>query len=375
MPMTSAITKTPIIQFGTSRFLQAHADLFVSDALERGEAIGPITVVQTSGDATRRARLTALADPAGYPVQVQGLKHGAPIAYEIRVRSVVRALAIEADYAEVRRIMIEEAEIVLSNTSDEGWRPLPGDTAEDFRPDMSYPAKLTHLLRARFVVGGRPIQIMPTELVARNGDTLRHRVLELAAPFGGDFVRWLKKDVLFANSLVDRIVSEPLDPAGAVAEPYALWAIEKCEGLTLPCRHEAVEVVDALAPIEKQKLHILNLGHTYLVQRWKEQAHGAEYVRELIADEDMRRDLVDLYDREVMPVFDAAGLGDEACRYVATTIDRFANPYLDHRLADIAQNHAEKIRRRIGALIEYGGSLGLHLDQPRLRAILAVAEG
>ncbi|WP_281032621.1 hypothetical protein [Phyllobacterium salinisoli] len=31
---------TPILQFGTSRFLQAHADLFVSDALARGEAPG-----------------------------------------------------------------------------------------------------------------------------------------------------------------------------------------------------------------------------------------------------------------------------------------------------------------------------------------------
>jgi tagaturonate reductase len=27
----------PILQFGTSRFLQAHVDLFVSQALERGD--------------------------------------------------------------------------------------------------------------------------------------------------------------------------------------------------------------------------------------------------------------------------------------------------------------------------------------------------
>jgi tagaturonate reductase len=372
MPVTISNVKTPIIQFGTSRFLQAHADLFVSEALERGEAIGPITIVQTSGDASRRARLAALADP--YPVQVQGLQDGAPVTREIRVRSVLRALAIEADYVEVRRIMIEEAEIVLSNTGDAGWRPLPGDTAEDFRPDMSFPAKLTHLLHARFRDGARPIQVMPTELVARNGDVLRGRVLELAARFGEPFVRWIDNDVLFVNSLVDRIVSEPLEPAGAIAEPYALWAIEKCDGLKLPCRHAAIQVVDALAPIERQKLHILNLGHTYLVQRWKEQAHGAAYVRDLIDDDDIRADLLDLYEREVVPVFDAAGLGDQARRYVATTIDRFANPYLDHRLADIAQNHAEKIRRRIGAFIDYGESLGLRLDQRRLRAVLAVAE-
>ena len=31
---------TPIVQFGTSRFLQAHADLFISQALKKGEAPG-----------------------------------------------------------------------------------------------------------------------------------------------------------------------------------------------------------------------------------------------------------------------------------------------------------------------------------------------
>ena len=31
------MSKTPIVQFGTRRFLQAHVDLFVSDAAERGD--------------------------------------------------------------------------------------------------------------------------------------------------------------------------------------------------------------------------------------------------------------------------------------------------------------------------------------------------
>jgi tagaturonate reductase len=40
---------TPILQFGTSRFLQAHADLFIDEALRKGDALGRITVVQTTG--------------------------------------------------------------------------------------------------------------------------------------------------------------------------------------------------------------------------------------------------------------------------------------------------------------------------------------
>ena len=38
------MTEFPILQFGASRFLQAHVDLFVSEALPRGEAMGRIAV-------------------------------------------------------------------------------------------------------------------------------------------------------------------------------------------------------------------------------------------------------------------------------------------------------------------------------------------
>jgi len=69
--------------------------------------------------------------------------------------------------------------------------------------------------------------------------------------------------VIFADTLVDRIVSEPIEPIGAVAEPYALWAIRN-GGFGEPVRHPAVRMVDDLAPFERLKLHILNLGHTVL---------------------------------------------------------------------------------------------------------------
>ena len=78
-------------------------------------------------------------------------------------------------------------------------------------------AKLMQLLFARFQAGGQKLTVMPAELIARNGETLRARVLELSAPLSADFAGWASENVVFANSLVDRIVSEPLEPAGAVA--------------------------------------------------------------------------------------------------------------------------------------------------------------
>ena len=51
--------ETPIVQFGTSRFLQAHVDLFVSEALARGEALGRIAVIQTTASPDSRKRVDA----------------------------------------------------------------------------------------------------------------------------------------------------------------------------------------------------------------------------------------------------------------------------------------------------------------------------
>src|SRR5689334_11657766 len=69
---------TSIIQFGTSRFLQAHVDLFVSDARAAGEDVGPITVVQTTGNTGRAGRLAAF-DGRPIPIVVRGLEKGRPV--------------------------------------------------------------------------------------------------------------------------------------------------------------------------------------------------------------------------------------------------------------------------------------------------------
>lgn len=357
---------TPILQFGTSRFLQAHADLFLSEAMARGEALGPVTVVLSSGDAGRCGRLLALASPGGFTVRVQGLENGQPMSSETRVTSIRRALTTAGDWAEVCRIATQEAEIILSNTSDKGFAAQPNDDAPNFDQDMSYPAKLTHLLYARWRAGGRPLQVMPTELIARNGDSLRNRVLELAKLLDPGLAEWVAAQVRFVNSVVDRIVSAPLEPAGAIAEPYALWAIEDCPGLVLPCRHPSVQVVADLDRIEKLKLHILNLGHTWLVADWQARGGAESFVRELMANPTIRARLVALYGTEVLPGFAAHGFA-EAPAYVAATLDRFANPYLDHRLEDIAQNHAEKVRRRVGAFLIWSG-----LEAPQLHALAQI---
>ncbi|MBG6156979.1 tagaturonate reductase [Labrenzia sp. EL_159] len=362
---------TPLVQFGTSRFLQAHADLFVSEALQRGNALGPITVVQSSGDRSRSGRLAALAAKDGFEIRIKGVDQGRLVDREIRVSSVSRALSLPHDLEIVSEIVSGEARIILSNTADAGFRPSEADSQRQYSQDMSYPAKLTWLLFRRFSNHGEPIQIMPTELVPQNGAMLRELVIGIAECYPAEFRRWLESDVIWVNSLVDRIVSEPLEPAGAVAEPYALWAIEDQPGLVLPCTHPSVRVVADLEQVETLKLFILNLGHTYLVSRWmNNEVPEHEFVRDMLGDQAVAADLEDVYAREVIPGFQLHGREAEAEAYVKTTLDRFRNPFLDHRLSDIAQNHCDKVNRRIASFLSWSRQENPDFSAPRLEAIV-----
>ena len=365
----------PILQFGTSRFLQAHVDLFVSEALAKGEAAGKIAIVQTTASPDSRRRLAFFSEGRPYRVHVRGLAGGGVVDEWVEVSSIGRGLDANLEWAEVENLFVNEARWAISNTGDRGYDLNAEDRLDDAVP-RSFPAKLTKLLLARFRAGRAPLTLLPCELIVGNGDKLKAIVLDIAQAWGLEeaFRQWAAQDCLWVNSLVDRIVSEPLEPAGAVAEPYALWAVERQPRLEMPCDHPAIVLTDDLARYERLKLFILNLGHTWLAEGWA--ARGSDKsatVRQLLAETVVKNDLNDLYDREVLPVFSAIGLGDEAQAYRSAVIERFMNPFLNHFLADIFTNHEAKKRRRFGGLIELKRTCGLDLPQPRLEAALAAA--
>ena len=369
-----------IVQLGTSRFLQAHVDLFVHEAREEGQAVGPITVVQVSGSPERAGRVAAFGRPEGFPVLIRGLEAGRPVERIVTVRSVDRGLSAERDWEELADLVATRAEAVVSNTGDAGYavaaRDRTPDLLESGAAPASFPGKLLALLWRRWREGGRPLVLFPCELISGNGGVLRDTVLALArdAQALADFAAWLGRDLVWADTLVDRIVSEPIEPVGAVAEPYALWAIARRPGLAEPpCRHPAIVTADDLEPYERLKLHILNLGHTVLADLWMSEGRDAgETVRAMLADPDVRERLETVYRREVVPGFAARGLGEQAAAYVAATLERFLNPFLDHRLAEIAQNHAIKVERRIAAFLAWtAGAGGGASAAPTLEAVIA----
>ena len=185
------------------------------------------------------------------------------------------------------------------------------------------------------------------------------------------FIDCLLGHVVWASSLVDRIVAQALEPVGAVAEPYALWAVQAQPGLQLPCRHPALIVTEDLARHERLKLFLLNLGHTMLAELWRVLDRAPDMtVRQAMEDPALRQPLEDTWQEEVLPVLAALGQGEEALVYLDGLRDRLLNPFLEHRLADIAQHHASKKARRLLPVVELARRHVPALSQSRLRTAL-----
>jgi tagaturonate reductase len=378
VPTDLAPSGQPILQFGTSRFLQAHVDLFVSQAMDCGDALGGITVVQSTGQPASVARMQALARTEGYSVIVRGLVEGTPVERHETCRAVREALDAREQWPAVRERVCGPVRVIVSNTGDTGWLLDAADgprlLAAQAQAPASFPAKLLVLLHDRWQ--GQPdsgLTLLPCELVSRNGERLREIVVALAREWslGPAFLEWMSEHLVWANSLVDRIVSQALDPVGAVAEPYALWAVEMHPHLQLPCRHPSIVLTDDLSRYERRKLFLLNLAHTLMAERWMTDSHPPGMtVLQAMQTPALRDSIEAVWAEEVLPVFDALGDGAGARAYLVELRDRLLNPFLDHRLADIAQNHAQKKARRIEPCIALARERAPALAQPRLLAAI-----
>jgi tagaturonate reductase len=339
-----------VLQFGTGKFLRAFADLFIHQANQSGHAVGRVVVVQSTGD--NRANL--INRQAGrYHVLIRGLADGQLVDQVEEVASISRALVAANQWQEVLAVArAPDLRFIISNTAEVGYTLDPADQP-DRGPPRSWPAKLLLLLQERFRSGQPGGTILPCELFERNADLLKGLVLQLAdawqLPRG--LSDWLKTACWWRNTLVDRIVAgKPPTPSRfeddallTVAEPFAFWAIETQGGSAGPFQHPAIELADDIRPFFLRKVRILNAAHTALLSQAL--PRGLTTVREAVLDPKIGTWLERLLFEEIIPVLEGRVQAPEA--FARQTFERFRNPFLEHKLKDIATYHQEKVRIRL----------------------------
>ncbi|QEM82054.1 mannitol dehydrogenase [Halomonas binhaiensis] len=355
------LTPPSLMQFGIGRFLLAHVDLFIEQANRLSDTPVGIVAIQSSQRPDGGKKAYCLIHEQSYPVQLRGLRDGQRIDERHEVKSLRSVLVAHQAWAEIERRFRDDITHVVSNTSERGYE-VPKDDSPLLDCPVSFPAKLTRLLKLRFDAGRSGVTLLPCELLSDNGLQLKRIVLSLAQRYFADatFATWLQEQCVWAVTLVDRIVSTALEPIGAVAEPYGLWAIQETPGLQLPFTHPDVQLVADIRPYERRKLHLLNLAHTWLVARWQQLGleHDVSLVRHAMDEPHLGGVVETMLREEVVPVLDREMPGMQLHAYVTSILERFRNPWLDHHLSDIAQNHAEKCQRRIAPVIDMARSQG-----------------
>lgn len=350
-----------IIQFGEGNFLRGFVDHFIDIINEKEGFAGKVAVVQP----IERGRVEELNRQQGlYTLHLRGLEDG-QVKTEKRIISCIsRGIDPYQDYEEFLALARQDSfEYIISNTTEAGIVYDETCRFED-QPPSSFPAKLTRLLFERFSHGAerRGFIILSCELIDDNGNKLKECVLKhsQAWDLGNAFMDWIKEENLFCSTLVDRIVTgtpadleEEANKNGYddrlfdTAETFGLWVIEGPASLVkkLPFAKVGLPVIvtEDHEPYKKRKVRILNGAHTCMVP--VASLAGQKIVRESMEDEAISCFIKGLLYEEVIPTIDLPRA--ELIRFTADVLDRFSNPFIDHKLEDIALNSVSKWTARV----------------------------
>ncbi len=372
-----------ILQFGTGNFLRGFAEEMIGRMNRLGLFDGGVVAVSPTGSGAAK-RLNDRG--CRYHLALRGARNGLPVERIEEITCISRAVDPYADFdAFLALAQIPTLRFVISNTTEAGIVFDENCRFTD-RPAESFPAKLTQLLYRRFQAGLPGFVFLPCELIDDNASALKRAVLSYAAlwELGEGFARYIGAENEFCPTLVDRIVSGfPADPAErdslfarigekdpllVTAEPYALWAIGGDHEKELPLAAAGCPAVWSadVEALKKRKVRLLNGAHTSAV--FLSLLLNIETVAESMRDSHMNAFIDHMIFQVALPV-----LGDtpENRAFANAVPERFANPFIRHRWADIALHSVSKFRVRVlPTVFEYHALFG---EYPKAAALALAA--
>ncbi len=338
-----------ILQFGEGNFLRGFIDWMVERMNAQGLFQGGVQLVQPRG----QSKCAAFNAQAGlYTVILRGIDHGQVMETIERIQCVKGCLNTVTDWAEIEALACSpDLRFVVSNTTEAG--------IEYIEHANTFPAKIARLLQARFYAQQPGLIFLPCELIERNGEQLKACVLRYCTDAA---VRaYIERACVFCNTLVDRIVSgypgenaerywQQLgyeDHLMVCGEPFHFMAIEAPRSVRdeLPFEAAGLNVLftDDLTPYRTRKVRLLNGAHTASVLAGH--LAGFTWVDEMVRDPAFNAYLRTILFDEILPTIDLPDAEKRA--FAESVLERFANPFAQHRLLSIALNSVAKWKVRI----------------------------
>jgi len=376
---TSAHFELPekVLQFGTGVLLRGLPDYLIDKANRQGIFNGRIVVVKSTdgGDLDAFTKQDNL-----YTLAIRGIADEQVVEENVVCSAISRVLSAKSQWAEVLACAANpELTVVLSNTTEVGIELVADDVSQS--PPVSFPGKLLAFLHARYQAfqgdKSKGLVIVPTELIVDNGTKLEGILLEQAHRnnLDAEFIDWLETANSVCNSLVDRIVpgrpdttmqATLADQLGyddellTMSEVYTLWAIQGNEHVKSVLSFEQADagviVQHNITLFRELKLRLLNGTHT--LSCGLAFLAGANTVREAMDNSLLASFVHNLMLADLLPGIPYAVDEKVGQRFGMQVLDRFRNPYIEHRWLSISLNYSAKLQMRVvPALLNYAKKL------------------
>ncbi|MCU1512246.1 MAG: mannitol dehydrogenase, partial [Arthrobacter sp.] len=246
------------------------------------------------------------------------------------------------------------------------------DVLHDLQPGASPRTTfglVTEALARRRERGLAPFTVMSCDNIQGNGDVARKMFTAYANLKDPDLGTWVADNVLFPNSMVDRITPVTTDTDResvavdfgvedawpVVCEPFEQWVLEDHFSLGRPPFEDAgVQLVEDVEPYELMKLRLLNASHQGLC--YFGYLAGYRYAHEVAQDDLFAQFLLDYMDREATPTLQPVP-GIDLDAYKRTLIERFSNEHVRDTLARLCAESSDRIPKWLLPVIR------INLDQ------------
>ena len=347
--------KEKVIQFGEGGFLRGFADWMLQIVNENTDFDGKVVVVQP----IENGMCDILSEQN---CEYTHICRGAEGVQTKKVDVISRCIKPYDNFEAYLELALNpDFRFIISNTTEAGITYNEEDKMEN-APYVTFPAKLTLLLKKRFDEGLPGFVFLPCELIDKNGEKLSECVIKYATLWnlGDKFIKWIKTENIFCNTLVDRINTgypkgEEIcgdDKMFNTSEYFHLWVIEGYNKLfdEIPFDKCGLNVIvtNELEKYRTRKVRILNGAHTSMVPYAL--LEGFDTVKSCVDDEKMSEHLKKCVFDEIIPTLDLPK--DELLEYANSVMERFANPYIKHYLSSIALNSVSKFKVRVLPSIE-----------------------
>ncbi|SDH14151.1 fructuronate reductase [Vibrio xiamenensis] len=361
-----------IVHLGFGAFHRAHQALITDTAMR--EHGGDWKIVGVSWGRSGVEQQLAPQDNL-YSV---GVGYNDDLAIQI-VGSVHEILTAKQSDQVLKYMSSPAVKIVSLTVTEKGYCHLPatGDL------DLSHPLIVHDLanidapqsavgfivaaLKTRQQNGIKAFTPMSCDNLPENGHVLEKVVLQFAKQLDENLYQWIKQQVSFPCTMVDRIVPRTteqdvakiehalgLEDQGCVmTEPFLQWVIEdkfvdgrpQWEATSI----DNVQITENVAAFEEMKLRLLNGTHSAMA--YLGYLAGYQTVAQTIHDSDFARFIRNMMDVEITPSIAIQDVDLE--HYKDQLIARYQNTALQHRTWQIAMDGSQKLPQRLLRTLDY----------------------